>query len=227
MEKKSEGLLTKNGVVYENANAEKKRKLLATKMNKLNLGRSFDRYFLDDSSHEYYIDGTFRRMSQQDVITLKEFIDLNFLLKDGAILQTRQEEFRSLKFSSLRKDAVSFQNLVSLLKKYEFDWRDWPWIERKDARPDINMLSKEEILQIPLVDFFTIFEHQPQINSLEIYFHKLRCEILIEDLMKITDEIVYMKLISLLSILQKSQRRLRRFGFKEIDGPFMQASLDF
>ena len=206
--------------------SENKNPLLETPMNKLGLGRCFDRYFLDESEKNYFVDGVSRRMNQKDVLTLQEFIALNPTPKENKFLKTRKIEFKNDKNYFLDAGTESFLKLVAFLEEAGFNHQDWIGVSHKKRQPVLANMTKRQIMELPAIEILGIYESCSPAKKLEEYFKKCQKDISIKDIMQLTDESVSLFMMEILSTLQRLQRRLRRFGFRDGDGPFMEASLD-
>lgn len=225
--KKAEDLI-KSGFVplCPKPSQENKNPLLDSPMNKLGLGRCFDRYFLDESDKNYFVNGVSRRMNQKDVLTLREFIDLNPSPRENKFLKTRKDDFKNGKNYFLDSGTESFLKLINFLEEAGFNHQDWIGVSHKKRQPVLENMTKREILALPAIEVLGIYESCSPAKILEKYFKKYQKDISIKDIIQLTDEQISLHLMETLSTLQRLQRRLRRFGFRDSDGPFMEASLD-
>lgn len=195
-------------------------------MNKLGLKISFNRYFLDETSTTYLVRGELRPMRQSDVLSLDEFFELNSISgRSVKSLITRKPEFKPKK-NALSVNTTSFYNLKDLLEKKGFNCEDWIWLADKKLR--IEELPKEKILELPITEVFGIYSNCLPMKNIGDFFFAPAEMILVKDLMIIDDETISnSSLLLAVPTLQITQRRLRRYGFNDSDGPFMRASLDF
>ena len=225
---KTKDILIKNGFkpLCPNPDKERKKSLLETQMNKLGLGRCFDKYFLDDTEKKYLVDNAFRRMGQRDVLTLQEFIDMNPSPKENKFLKTRKEEFKNGRESLLDGETKNFSKLINFLKEYGFSHQDWVGVSPEKIKPHLDSSTKEELIELPAIDVLGIYEGCHPAKALGEYFKKYQKDISIKDLLQLTDEATS-NMMDVMQTLQRLQRRLRRLGFTDEDGIFMRTHLDY
>lgn len=204
---------------------EKKRALLETPMHLLGLGNCFNRYFFDNSEKKYLVEGILRKMDSKDVVTLQEFINMNPVPRGRNALITRRPCFCPKK-NSICSDTTSYYKLLDFLKSEGFTNIDWLALTPKGSTPNIESLPKEKIMTIPAIMLLGSYEKCDPVQTLTKYFQKKIKEITVENILTIDNDEVE-KIIVIVRSLQRMQRRLRRFGFRDTDGPFMRAHLDF
>jgi len=193
-------------------------------MNKLGLNRSFNRYFLDETSATYLVKGELRPMRQSDVLSLEEFFELNSNSgRNVRFLITRKPEFKPKK-NSLSVSTTSFYKLKALLEEKGLSSDDWIWLAERKLT--IEELPKEKMLDCSIVDILGSYRGCSPMKTISQFFGLPVEQVLVKDLMALDDETISSMLSALLT-LQTMQRRLRRYGFNDNDGPFMRASLDF
>lgn len=200
-----------------------KEKFLQKPMNRLGLGKCFNRYFFDESSTKYLVNNELRYMKQSDVLSLEDFFELNSSLgRKINFLITRKKSFQPQK-NSLSIKTTSFLKLKNLLEKKGFDRDDWLWLAEKKL--SIEDLPKEKILNYSIIEILGSYRSCLPMKTIAEFFSLAPEEILVKDLMSLDDSDALLMPAALLT-LQAAQRRLRRYGFNDGDGQFMRASLD-
>jgi len=201
---------------------ENKKKLSDLPMNKLGLGGAFNNYFFNK-----------RGQQQSDVITLAEFFALNQsprANKETFICwRTKEIKEKFLRFRGFKKESVSFQKLKIFLLKNKFTHEDWvlllPKIKTsKGLIYDLSLLDKEVLLSLPY--------HKVTETKLNCHPARRICDclnrsyddqfILVKDILCLTNEQVKLLPGYVEKTLINIQRRFKKHGLTDEDGPFMK-----
>ena len=205
-----------------------KEELLETPMNLLGLGMHFNKYFFENSEKRYFINGVLRTMEQSDVLSLKEFIELNHEKNKSSYLITRRTGFDPKK-NELYRQTTSTSKLIDFLTKAELDYQDCFLLMNDKHEKMLSELTKDELMELPAFFLVANYYKENLVFVLNRYFKRDWLDpVLIKDIMSIDDDIASSpKIIRIGLALQRMQRRLRRYGFNDGDGKFMRSHLDF
>ena len=201
--------------------------LLVKRMNELGLGGVFNRYFL------------LKNMSQDQVITLRQFFELNTDLRRNIIKGIRciSANVPTLpKQRLLLKSSKSFLTLRTFLIDHGFTSDDWGMLLPKGngGRVDYGKLPHDKLLRLPVfqvTDVKAVSRPMEYISRIFFGEETYGSQILVKDILGITGYDIIKKLpkktkknTKVFCTLKKIQIRLERYGFDK-KYPFMKISL--
>lgn len=216
--------------------SKKKKDLLNTPMNQLGLGGAFNNWF-------FYIS----YMTQDQVLTLEEFISLNVDIKTNNDVFTciKSEIEKAPIPKGFVKESKSWDKLRNFLIKNGFTQKDWILLlpTKKTGRgevPDFKFLEKEMLLKMPV---HKVTEVKPSCTP----FKKIGNFILKEDWKGVPDQLKVEDILKLnpkkirnqsfvqgydgfdrtvMHTLLGIQKKFLEYGITEKDGLFMKAFLE-
>jgi hypothetical protein len=199
-----------------------KQELLNTPMNMLGLGGAFDNWFFNQ-----------KEMQQSEVITLKEFIELNPGLKIGTdtLICTNTPEKLGYR-SGFNKSRTSWGKIKNFLIKNKFTHKDWIMllpekIENGKKVNDYAKMSKDDLLLMPICAITNVkpyswpFKRTVKAITESISPEKCIVNVLIDwSISELEKEVTGP---SVRPTLHSIQQKLFAYGFTKKDGKFMQS----
>lgn len=209
-------------------NTKIKKQLLATPMNKLGLGGAFDSWFWG------------KHMQQKDVLSLKEFMNLNSLKASTEKFICRRIESDQPSSCGFIRRSKSWEKLKEFLLKSGFTHDDWAMLlpevdSSAGVALDIKLLNKKILLSLPYLKVTDVKAVCGPARAIQHFFDSKGgpMMIVVKDMLSLTGEMIGSILPSgcerrkLEKTFQGVQAQFKLYGLTERDGPFMKLKFPF